>query len=75
MSYSLLILWHERQRYIPAMLAVTFSALLVALQIGLLIGTFSMVSMPIDNTSAHIWVGQLGVVSVDIGLAVPERWR
>lgn len=75
MNYSLAILWYERQRYIPAMLAVTFSGVLVSLQIGLLIGTFSMVSIPIDNTSAHIWVTQRNVVSVDIAVPVPERWR
>jgi putative ABC transport system permease protein len=75
MNYSLAILWHERQRYIPAMMAVTFSALLVALQISLLIGTFSMVSIPIDNTSADIWVAEPNVVSVDVGEAIPERWR
>jgi putative ABC transport system permease protein len=75
MGYSLTILWHDRQRYVPAMLAVTFSALLVALQFGLLLGTFSMVSIPIDHTSADIWVGQPQVVSVDVSERVPERWR
>ncbi len=75
MGYALEILWHDRQRYLPAMLAVTFSALLVSLQFGLLLGTFSLVSIPIDNTSADVWVGQPGVVSVDVGEAVPERWR
>ncbi len=75
MSYSLTILWHDRQRYVPAMLAVMFSALLVSLQFGLLLGTFSLVSIPIDNTTADVWVGQPGVVSVDVGEAVPERSR
>ncbi len=75
MTYPLAILWHERQRYVPAMLAVTFSALLVALQFGLLLGTFSMVSIPIDHTSAHIWVGMPQVVSVDISQPLPEQWR
>lgn len=75
MGYSLMILWHERQRYLPAMLAVTFSALLLALQIGLLLGTFSMVSIPIDCTPADIWVGEPEANSVDMGLPIPERWR
>jgi len=75
MGYSLAILWYDRQRYLPAMLAVMFSALLVSLQIGLLLGTFSIVSVPIDNTTADIWVGPPGVVSVDVGEPVPERWR
>ena len=75
MVYSLAILWHERQRFVPAVLAVTFSALLVALQFGLLLGTFSKVSIPIDRTPAHIWVGSPEVVSVDVGQPIPEYRR
>ena len=30
MSYSLATLWHERQRFLPGVLAVAFSALLIA---------------------------------------------
>ena len=33
------ILWHERMRYLPAVVAVGFSALLIAIQSGVLIGT------------------------------------
>ena len=54
MSFALATLWFERRRYLPAVLAVAFSALLVALQLGLLIGTFSMVSVPIDHTRADL---------------------
>jgi putative ABC transport system permease protein len=75
MVYSLAILWHERQRFVPAVLAVAFSGLLVALQFGLLLGTFSKVSIPIDHTPAHLWVGSPEVVSVDVGQPVPEYWR
>jgi putative ABC transport system permease protein len=75
MGYSLLILWHGRQRYLPALLAVAFSALLVALQAGLLLGTFSLVSAPVDHTEADVWVGCPGVVSADVGQPIPERWR
>jgi putative ABC transport system permease protein len=75
MTYSLAILWHERHRFLPAVLAVTFSGLLIALQCGLLIGTLSIVSLPVDHTSADIWVGAPVVVSVDVGHPIPERWR
>src|SRR5579871_1389802 len=68
MSYSLATLWHERQRYLPGVLAVAFSALLIALQCGLLMGLFSITSIPIDHTDAHIWMaGGPGVQSVDLG--------
>ena len=57
MPYSLATLWHERNRYLPAVLAVAFSALLIALQCGLLLGLFSITSTPIDHAGADLWVG------------------
>src|SRR5207244_1277809 len=74
MSYSLATLWHERQRYIPGVLAVAFSALLIALQCGLLLGLFSITSIPIDNSKADIWVLHPKVPSVDLGKTIPESW-
>jgi putative ABC transport system permease protein len=67
MSYALQTLWHERQRYLPGVLAVAFSALLIALQCGLLLGLFSITSLPIDHTHADIWMGAPNVLSVDLG--------
>jgi putative ABC transport system permease protein len=75
MSFCLATLWHDRQRFLPATLAVAFSALLVALQCGLLLGTFSIVSIPVDHTAADVWVGCPDVLSVDVGGALPARWR
>src|SRR5215470_5807024 len=69
MSYSLATLWHERQRFLPGVLAVAFSSLLIALQCGLLLGIFSITSIPIDHTRADIWMGSEGVLSVDLGQA------
>lgn len=74
MSYSLATLWFERQRYVPGVLAVAFSALLIALQCGLLLGLFSITSLPIDQTHADVWVGSPKVLSVDLGGAIPEHF-
>src|SRR5262249_10835277 len=74
MSYSLATLWHERSRYLAGVLAVAFSALLIALQCGLLLGLFSITSIPVDHTSADIWVGNPDVLSVDLGRPIPEAW-
>lgn len=74
MPYSLIIIWHERLRYLPAIMAVAFSALLIALQCGLLLGLFTLMSIPVDRTSADIWVGFPEVLSVDLGRPIPERW-
>ncbi len=75
MSYALSTLWYERQRYLPAVLAVAFSCLLIALQCGLLMGLFSITSIPIDMSNADIWVGHPDVPSVDLGIPVPEAWQ
>jgi putative ABC transport system permease protein len=67
MSYSLTTLWHEKNRFLPGILAVAFSALLIALQCGLLLGLFSITSIPIDRTRADVWVSAPEVLSVDLG--------
>jgi putative ABC transport system permease protein len=74
MSYALATLWYERQRFLPGVLAVAFSALLIALQCGLLLGLFSITSLPIDESSADIWIGHPGVQSVDLGQPIPVEY-
>jgi len=71
MSYALITLWHERQRFLPGVLAVAFSALLIALQCGLLLGLLAITSIPIDYTRADIWVGAQEVNTVDVGEPIP----
>jgi putative ABC transport system permease protein len=76
MSYALLTLWHERQRYASGVFAVAFSAMLIALQCGLLLGLFKITSTPIDHATPAerdriIWVGSTGVPSVDLGKPIP----
>ncbi|MFM8275030.1 MAG: ABC transporter permease [Gemmata sp.] len=74
MSYALQTLWHERQRYASGVLAVTFSAVLIALQCGLLLGLFKITSIPVDNTTADLWVGSQEVPSVDLGKPIPTSY-
>jgi putative ABC transport system permease protein len=78
MNYALLTLWHERQRYATGVLAVTFSAVLIALQCGLLLGLFKITSIPIDHESSPldrtIWIGSTAVPSVDLGKPIPEYY-
>ena len=74
MNYALLTIWFERQRFLPAILAVAFSAILIAVQVGLVIGLVSMMSLPVDKSLADVWVGYPGVRSVDLGRPIPDRW-
>jgi putative ABC transport system permease protein len=55
-------------------LAVAFSAVLIALQCGLLLGMFKITSLPIDTTTADIWVGSTAVPSVDLGKPIPTSY-
>src|SRR5688572_17640430 len=75
MSYALQTLWHEKSRYFPGVLAVAFSAVLMALQFGLMLGLFMITSIPIDRTDPHnVWVGSNDVQSVDLGQPIPESY-
>ncbi len=72
--YSLKILWHGRNRFLPAVLAVSFSAVLISVQFGVLLGTLAVTSRPIDHAEAQIWVGISGVPSIELGHPIPTSW-
>lgn len=74
MNFTFATLWHDRQRYLPGVLAVAFSAVLIALQCGLLLGLLSVTALPITNTRADIWVGSPDVLSLDLGRAIPRSY-
>jgi putative ABC transport system permease protein len=72
MSYSLQTLWHEKARYSAGIGAVAFSAVLMALQFGLLLGLFTITSIPMDHTDLrNVWIGSKGVEAVDLGQPIP----
>jgi putative ABC transport system permease protein len=70
MSYALQTLWHEKPRYAAGVGAVAFSAVLIVLQVGLLLGLFKITSVPVDHSSADIWVGSEDVRSIDLGVQI-----
>src|SRR5438067_6638462 len=75
MSFALATLWHERSRFLPGIVAVAFSALLIAVQGGLLLGIFSLFALPIDRSRADLWVGYPGAPSIDLCLPIPKAWE
>jgi putative ABC transport system permease protein len=72
--YALLMLWRERLRFLPAVLAVGFSALLVILQFAVLLGIMSLISVPLDCCRADLFVASRGALSLDLGYPIPEDW-
>ncbi|MHB1423464.1 MAG: ABC transporter permease [Gemmataceae bacterium] len=75
LPYSLLLIGRERGRYLPAILAVAFCAQLNILQWGVLMGTLSVLSMPIDLSRADVWVASHDVQSIELGHPIPEVWQ
>jgi putative ABC transport system permease protein len=64
-------LLYEWRRFLPAVMAVTFAGLLVLVQIGLLLGMFGTVSIMVDKSTAHVWMGYRNLQSVDFGRDIP----
>lgn len=60
-------LTYEWRRYLAAVLATTFAGLLVIVQLALLLGMFATVSVVIDKSAAHLWIGFRNTQSVDLG--------
>lgn len=64
---------YEWRRYLPAILAVAFAGLLMMVQLGLLLGIFSTVSVVVDHARADLWVGFPHTPSFDLGRTIAER--
>jgi putative ABC transport system permease protein len=73
--YSLTILWRDPHRFAPAVLAVAFSAVLIAVQCGLVLGVLQCVSVFIDRSSAEIWVMTVDADSPPQACPIPEAWQ
>lgn len=71
-SFTLATLWHDRQRFLAGVMAVAFSATLIALQCGLLWGLFATTSAPIDHAAADLWVGAPRTLSLDLARPIGE---
>ena len=73
MSYSLEILWYDRQRYLPAVLAVMFEPpCWCRWKSASLLGTFSSGIDPHRQHDGRRLGGSAHVVSVDVGEPIPE---
>jgi putative ABC transport system permease protein len=73
-SFVLQTLWYERARFLAAVLAVAFSALLIMMQCGLLLGLVAITSIPIDHSRADVWMGGPEVLSVELCRPIPDSY-
>lgn len=73
MSLALKTLVYDWRRFLPAVVAVAFSGLLVLLQAAVILGIFSLASLYVTRSDADLWVGFPGVQSLDQGRPVTGK--
>ena len=78
MPLALRTLLYDWRRFLPAVVAVAFSGLLVLMQAAIILGIFSLSSLYVTRSHADLWIGFPGVQSVDLGQPIPAEqlvWR
>jgi putative ABC transport system permease protein len=73
--YSLRMLWRDHRRFLPALLAIGLSAVLIGVQCGLVLGLVLTISTPIDHSCAHLWVLPLEAPSLHQTSSFPLAWQ
>jgi putative ABC transport system permease protein len=71
---AITVLLRERGRYLPAVCAVSFSSLLLTMQLGMLLGFLATTTRPIDRVDADLWVASDEPLAVGYSHPIPEAW-
>lgn len=66
-------LLHEWRRFLAAVLATAFSAVLMQVQFALLLGMFATVTTVVDRSEAELWLTSPDLPSVELGREIPRR--
>ncbi|RQO33328.1 ABC transporter permease [Herminiimonas sp. KBW02] len=61
---------HEWRRFIPAVMAVGFCGVLLAVQAALVLGIFGSAAVYVTASSADLWAGYPGTQSVNFGRSI-----
>ena len=72
---SLRMLLRDHRRFLPALLAIALSAVLIAVQCGLVLGLVRTISATIDHSSAHLWVLPQDAPSLHQTSNFPLAWQ
>src|SRR5262245_48117299 len=75
LPYSLGTVWRQPLRYLPAVFAVAFSAVLSTMQCGLLVGILNIAARPIRRSYADVWLASPGVRGLGFGRPIPLAWK
>lgn len=63
-------LFHEWRRFLPAILAIGFSGVLLTVQAALVLGIFGSAAVYVSSSSADLWAGYPGTQSVNFGRTI-----
>jgi len=66
-------LLHDKPRFALTLAGISFSVMLVLVQVGLFLGMLDNASLIIDKTDADLWVVSRNTPNVDFGSAFSER--
>src|SRR5262245_42943896 len=64
----------DRGKFLASLLGVTFSVMLVNLQMGLLVGLIQKAGMLVEHSGAEIWVVHRHMTNLEMGDFISERW-
>ncbi len=65
-------LLHEWRRFLPAVVAVAFSGLLLMVQAALVLGIFGSAAVYIEASEGDLWVGYPGTRTIELGRLLPS---
>jgi len=63
---------YEWRRFLPSLLAVAFSGLLLLVQAALVFGIFESAAVYITRSGGDLWVGHPGTQSIELGRPIPN---
>ncbi len=65
-------LLHEWRRFLPAVVAVAFSGLLLMVQAALVLGIFGSAAVYIEASKGDLWIGYPGTRTIELGRLLPS---
>ena len=65
-------LLHEWRRFLPAVVAVAFSGLLLLVQAALVLGIFGSAAVYIEASKGDLWIGYPGTRTIELGRLLPS---
>lgn len=65
-------LLHDWRRFLPAVVAVAFSALLLMVQASLVLGIFGSAAVYIEASKGELWIGYPGTRTIELGRLLPS---